>query len=106
MRRFHVGLGVGLIMVYAFVLFHRSDVLPGLVAKGMPSIVGRAARGYWVIYGLPIAAIVRFLFPQRLTWWLSPRPPPLYEYLITDGVWYLLGYCLLAVGVGVLLLFR
>jgi len=71
-----------------------------------PQIAGKAARGYWVIYGLPVAAIVCFLFPRRLTWWLSPRPPPLYEYLITDGVWYVLGYCLLAVGIGVLLLFR
>jgi len=105
-RRFHAGLGVGIIILYAIVLLHQSELLPGLVEKGIPQISGKASRGYWVIYGLPVAAIVCFLFPRRLTWWLSPRPPPLYEYLITEGVWYLLGYCLLAVGIGVLLLFR
>lgn len=38
-------------------------------------------------------------------WWFSPRIPPDFEYLLTAGFWYLLGYACLLIGGGLLLLF-
>ena len=98
MRGFHSVLGVLLAVVYAALLAHPAW-LPGL------SAAAQFARPYSV-YGLPLAAIACFLMPRRLTLWLSPRVPPLDDYLLTPGFWYLAGYLLLAVSAGLLLLFR
>jgi len=105
-RRFHRTLGVVLACLYAYVITHKSHFLPNLVAA--PRLAGArySGIGYALIYGLPPAAIVCFLWPERLMWWFSPRTPPLYDYLFAEASWYLLGYLLLALGIGVLLLFR
>jgi hypothetical protein len=105
-RRFHRLLGLLLASLYVYVVIHKSTFLPNLALA--PPVAGsrKAGTGYLVAFGLPLAAIVCFLWPERLMWWFSPRTPPDYEYLFTEGAWYLLGYVLLAVGVGVLMLFR
>jgi len=81
----------------------------GWLVVGIPrslGYAGKAGTGILVAYGLPLAAIVCFIWPERLMWWFSPRTPPDYEYLFTEGAWYILGYVLLILGIGILLLFR
>jgi hypothetical protein len=105
-RRFHRGLGIGLGLLYVFWIAHQGQGLP---AVGIPESVGytgKAGAGILVAYDLPLAAIVCFIWPERLMWWFSKRIPPDYEYLFTEGAWYVLGYVLLIIGVCVLLLFR
>jgi hypothetical protein len=109
-RRFHMGLGLLVAALYVYVLLHQATLLPGL---GAPSPLehfsfafSKSATGDLVAYALPLAAIACFIWPQRLMWWFSPRTPPSYDYLMTEGVWYLLGYVLLVIGVGVLMLFQ
>jgi len=109
-RRFHLGLGIALAILYIHLVVHQASLLPELAAP--PPLdhfswaFAKSTTGYLVAYALPVAAIACFIWPERLMWWFSPRPPPSYDYLITEGVWYFLGYVLLVVGVGVLLLFR
>jgi hypothetical protein len=107
-RRIHQALGLGLLALYVVVLFCRSTLLPGLAASAayVPHAFSHAGTGLMVAYGLPLAAIVCFLWPERLMWRFSPRTPPDYAFLLTEGFWYALGYFLLLVGIGVLLLFR
>ena len=106
-RRFHVTLGLILSAVYPYVVTHVEELLPVLsAAAAVPGIIPRRGRGLMVAFGLPVAAIVCFLFAPQLKWRLSPRTPPLYDYLFSEGAFYIAGYALLAVGVGVLLLFR
>jgi hypothetical protein len=81
------------------------DLATAAASLGGPH-VPKLSRGLLAAYGLPLAAIGCFVFPERLKWWLSPRPPPEFEYLLTESFWYFLGYVLLALSVGVLLLFR
>ena len=106
MRRFHQLLGLALACLFAYVIWHKSRYLPNLAVAPAFAGSGKAGRGYFVALGLPLAAIVCFIWPERLMWWLSPRTPPDYEYLLTEGAWYILGYALLIVGIGVLLVFR
>jgi len=85
--------------------------LPGLqfVASPLPfpgPRSGNPVNGWIVALGMPLAAITCFIWPERLMWWFSPRIPPSYDYLLTEGFWYYVGYASLIVGVGVLLLFR
>ncbi len=85
--------------------------LPGLefIPSPLPVPVptsGDPALGWLVAFGLPIVAIMCFVAPDRLMRWFSPRIPPDYDYLLTPGFWYLVGYVALIVGIGVLLLFR
>lgn len=106
MRGFHSVLGVLLAVGYAALLAHPAW-LPGLaVAAQFAAPYSRAGNGLALAYGLPLAAISCFLMPRRLMLWLSPRVPPLNDYLLTAGFWYLAGYLLLAAAVGLLLLFR
>jgi hypothetical protein len=105
-RGFHSVFGVLLAVVYAALLAHPAW-LPGLTtAAQSASPYSHVGTGLTVVYGLPLAAIACFLMPRRLMLWLSPRVPPLYDYLLTAGFWYLAGYLLLAVSAGLLLLFR
>lgn len=105
-RRFHRALGLVLACLYTYVIAHKSHFLPALAVA--PRLAGArySGAGYALIYGLPLAAIACFVWPERMMWWFSPRTPPLYDYLFTEASWYLLGYVLLALGIGVLLLFR
>jgi hypothetical protein len=110
-RVFHTTLGIALLLIYLYVMTHLERFLPGLAAAADVHVSSgisrsRASRGFAVIFGLPLAAIVCFLFPQRLKWWLSPRPPPEFDYLLTEPFWYAVGYILAALGLGLLLLFR
>lgn len=106
MRGFHSVLGVLLAVLYAALLAHPAW-LPGLTAAAQwARPFSRVGTGLAVAHGLPLAAIACFLMPRRLMLWLSPRVPPLNDYLLTEGFWYLAGYLLLAVAVGLLLLFR
>lgn len=104
----HQALGLGLLALYVVALFYRSTLLPGLAVSPayVPHAFRHAGTGIMVAYGLPLAAIICFLWPERLMWRFSPRTPPDYAYLLTEGFWYALGYFLLLVGSGVLLLFR
>lgn len=105
-RHFHRGLGLVVAILYVIVLLNRSRLLPHLVvARGSIGYRG-AGTGYLLAFGLPIAAIFCFLRPERLMWWFSPRTPPDFEYLLQENAWYLLGYVLLVVAIGILLLFR
>ena len=111
MRHFHRGLGLALLALYVVVLTHRSHFLAGLEFVRSPIPLGgpRSANplsGWLVALGLPLVAIVCFVWPRRLMWWFSPRTPPSYDYLLTENFWYCVGYAALIVGVGVLLLFR
>lgn len=109
-KRFHTALGIFVSLSYLYFVTHVRLFLSQLAGvsgslagdNGVP----KAGFGLLVIYGLPIAAIVCFIWPERLKWWLSPRPPPEYDYLLTEGVWYLVGYVLLIVSVSIFLLFR
>ncbi len=112
-RSFHTVLGVTLLVVYVYGVTHLQSFLPGLAAAAQegsgvlrPSRPSRLSRGLLVIYGLPLAGIACFIFRRRLMWWLSPRPPPEFEYLLKEPFWYLVGYVLVGLSVGVLLLFR
>ena len=109
-RSFHTSLGVALLLTYLYVVTHQQALLPDLAAaaQGASPLLRplRFSCGLLVIYGLPLAAILCFIFPRRLMWWLSPRPPPEFEYLLKEPFWYLVGYVLVALSVGLLLLFR
>lgn len=109
-RIFHTGVGIVLLMIYIYVVSHEETLLPGLaaVSQGISGIqhIPRLPRGLLVIYGLPLAAIACFLFPRRLMWWLSPRPPPEFDYVLKESFWYLVGYLLAALSGAVLMLFR
>ncbi len=105
-RHFHRGLGLILANLYVVVLVNKSRWLPHLVAVGRPMGGRGAGTGLLLAFGLPIAAIICFLWPERLMWWFSPRTPPDFEYLFQESAWYLLGYVLLVVAIGILLLFR
>jgi hypothetical protein len=105
-RRFHIFLGLSLIAGYIYVVLHRKELLPGLSSATAGGVVLHgAARGFLVIYGLPLAAIFCFLWPERLMWRLSPRIPPFYDYLLTENFWYFVGYFLAVIGIGVLMPF-
>ena len=109
MRAFHSVLGLVLAVLYVLLLGRPSHLLPNLPSAptmGWVRPYSPAGTGLVVIYGLPLAAIACFLMPRRLMYWLSPRPGPLYEYLLTESFWYLAGYVLLGLSVGLLLLFR
>jgi hypothetical protein len=106
MRRFHQILGLVLAALYAYWDTHQGKGSPAVGLAGHLGYGGKAGTGILVAYGLPLAAIFCFIWPERLMWWFSPRTPPDYDYLFTEGAWYLLGYVLLALGVGVLMLFR
>ena len=109
-RSFHTLLGAALLLTYLYVVTHQQALLPDLAAAAQgASPILRPSRflcGLLLIYGLPLAAILCFIFPQRLMWWLSPRPPPEFEYLLREPFWYLVGYVLVALSAGLLLLFR
>jgi hypothetical protein len=105
-RRFHRGLGIGLGLLYVFWITHQGQGLPSVGIPASVGYSGKAAAGILMAYGLPLAAIVCFIWPERLMWWFSPRTPPDYDYLFTEGAWYILGYVLLIIGIGVLLFFR
>jgi hypothetical protein len=108
-RPFHTLLGLFLLVVYVYGVTHLEKVLPGLAVAVDSLGVSHApklSRGLLVLYGLPLAAIACFIFPEQLKWWLSPRPPPEFDYLLNEPFWYLLGYVLVALSVGLLLLFR
>ena len=105
-RHFHRVLGLIVAVLYVTVLLNRSRFLPQLVIAGRSVGTRGAGTGYLLAFGLPIAAIVCFLWPERLMWWFSPRTPPDYEYLFQENAWYLLGYLLLMVAIGILSLFR
>lgn len=110
-RGFHLSLGVVLSVLYVFLVFHSHRALPGLEFLPSPLPVttlrnGSPEIGWLVAFGLPIVAIICFIFPDRLMWRLSPRTPPDYDYLLTPGFWYVIGYFTLIVGAGILLLFR
>jgi len=106
-RRIHLTLGLILSAVYLYIGTHVGTLLPGLdAAATMPGFIPRRGVGLVVAYGLPMSAIVCFLFAPQLKWRLSPRTPPLFDYLLSEGAFYIAGYGLLAVGIGVLLLFR
>ena len=109
-RLFHAALGIVLLLTYLYVVSHQGALLPGLAAAtetGPGSIhLPRASRGLLVVYGLPLAAIACFLSPRHLMWWLSPRTPPDYDYLLREPFWYMLGYILMAISVGLFALFR
>jgi len=105
-KRFHILVGLSLAAGYFYVLLHREKLLPALSSPAVGGVaVHGAARGLLVIFGLPLAAIVCFLWPERLMWWLSPRVPPSYDYLLTENFWYVVGYCLAVIGICVLMLF-
>jgi len=106
MRIFHRTLGILLAGVYVYWITHQGRGMPAIGVRVPAVYIGKAGTGILVAYGLPLAAIVCFVWPERLMWWFSPRTPPLYDYLFTEGAWYLLGYALLLIGIGVLLLFR
>jgi hypothetical protein len=105
---FHRVLGLLLLALYIYMIAHLSSLLPGLelAPSQVPIRASKIGTGWLVIFGLPLLAIGCFLFPTQLMWWLSPRTPPDYDYLLTEGFWYLLGYALLALSFGVLSLFR
>jgi hypothetical protein len=109
-RKVHVLLGMSVLAVYLYVCFHISRVLPNLAIVENSDVghmpIARASRGLLVVYGLPICAIACFLFPTHLKWWLSPRTRPLEDYLLTEGVWYVIGYGLLLLSIAVMMLFR
>ena len=109
-RRFHTALGILLLLIYVYIVFHQERVLPGLAAadRGLPGalLAPRLSRGLLVVYGLPLAAIVCFILPTRLMWWLSPRPPPEYDYLLREPFWYFIGYVLVGISAAVFALFR
>jgi len=67
---------------------------------------GNPAFGWVVAFGLPLLAIVCFIWPERLMRRFSPRIQPSNDYLLTESFWYCMGYAALIVGIGVLLLFR
>jgi len=104
---FHRAFGLLLLLVYIFLLAHRSSLLPGLEFTSVhTAIYGKQGTGWLIVLGLPLTAIACFLIPTQLMWWLSPRTPPDYDYLLTEGFWYAVGYALLALSVGLLSLFR
>ncbi len=105
-RKFHLGLGVLLAVVYVIWVVHPGRGWPSVGIPRSVGYTGKAGTGILVAYGLPLAAIACFIWPERLMWWFSPRIPPDYDYLFTEGAWYVLGYFLLTIGIGVLLLFR
>lgn len=105
-RRFHRGLGIGLGLLYVFWITHQGQGLPSVGIPASVGYSGKAGTGILIAYGLPLAAIVCFIWPERLMWWFSPRTPPDYDYLFTEGAWYILGYVLLIIGIGVLLFLR
>lgn len=108
-RKFHLVLGIALSLLYLFLLLHLRRMLPGLelIPPPLPVAVSdNPGFGWLVAFGLPIVAIMCFVAPDRLMRWFSPRIPPDYDYLLTPGFWYLVGYFVLIVGIGVLLLFR
>jgi hypothetical protein len=105
-RHFHRGLGVVLAALYVYWVTHQGAGLPKVGMTSGVGYQGKSGTGVLVAYGLPIAAMICFIWPERLMWWFSPRTPPEYDYLFTEGAWYVLGYFLLAVAIFVLLMFR
>jgi hypothetical protein len=105
-RQFHRGLGLVIAVLYVIVLLNRSRFLPNLVFAGRSVGAHEAGTGYLLAVALPFAAVICFLWRERLMWWFSPRIPPDYAYLLRESAWYLLGYILLIVGIGILQLFR
>lgn len=106
--QFHRVFGALLLALYIYMLVHHGSLLPGLefAPSQVPIVARRIGSGWLVILGLPLLAIGCFLFPTQLMWRLSPRTPPDYDYLLTEGFWYLVGYALLLLSLGVLSLFR
>lgn len=105
-RTIHVTLGAVLLLIYLYFIAHVSRYFPELAAAHSAGAGGRASRGLLIVYGLPLCAIACFFFPTRLKWWLSPRTPPLDDYLLGEGFWYFMGYALALLSVGVAMLFR
>lgn len=109
-RLFHASLGIALLLTYIYVVSHQERFLPGLAAATQGGHDGvhfpRASRGLLLIYGLPLAAAACFIAPERLKWWLSPRTPPDYDYLLGEPFWYLIGYLLVGISAGLFALFR
>jgi hypothetical protein len=105
---FHRFFGALLLALYIYLLVHHASLLPGLdiAPSQVPLRASKIGVGWLVIFGLPLLAICCFLFPTQLMWRLSPRTPPDFDYLLTEGFWYLLGYALLLLSIGVLSLFR
>jgi hypothetical protein len=111
MRRLHRGLGLLVLFAYFYAVTHLANLLPGLQLPQMPLHGlglrgGNPGAGWMVIFGLPLISVTCYVWPDQLMWHLSPRLPPNYDYLFTPGVWYLLGYTCLILGVSVSLLFR
>jgi hypothetical protein len=104
----HRGIGLALLGLYAYLITHLSSLLPGLdfTPIGFPAIGNKSGVGFLIVLGLPLVSVACFLLPTHLMWWFSPRTPPDYEYLLTEGFWYLVGYVLLALSLGLFSLFR
>jgi len=84
-RRFHTALGIVVLIGYVYVLCRHTALLPNLAAGlgGGPSLSTRSGAASPIVYALPLAAIVCFLWPERLKYKFSPRTPPEYDYLLT-----------------------
>jgi hypothetical protein len=106
--KIHRGLGVVVLCLYVYLMTHLSSLLPGLDLAPTPVAMAGNKRGtgLLIILGLPLLAVACFLFPTQLKWRFSPRTPPDFDYMLTEGFWYLIGYVLLALSLGVLAIFR
>jgi hypothetical protein len=92
-------LGWTLFVLYLVGLFQLTTLFPGFSAPapwGHDEVsFAHSGTGEALAFGLPLAAIVCFLWPERLMRRFSPRLPPHYDYLLTEGIWYTYGYAVL-----------
>ena len=89
--RFHTILGLIAAGFYIYILLNLDKYFPGLSQKGnVPS--RRGSGGVLIVLVLPVFSICCFVYPSLLKEKLSPRIGPSQTYLLTDGVWYILGY--------------
>lgn len=89
--KFHTVLGIVAAVFYIYILLNLDKYFPGLSQKGnVPS--RRGTGGILIVLALPIFSICCFVYPSLLKEKFSPRIGPSQRYLLTDGVWYILGY--------------
>lgn len=108
MLKVHRILGVLILAGYALVLWNLAAWVPWLAESldANAAAKGRAAGGYLVIFGMPVAAAMCWLLPRSLMWRWSPRIPPTFDYLLGETFWIVLGYALLVLAVLLGVLFR
>ncbi len=108
MRKLQFFLGLLVLSTYFYTLLNLKEFIPTIIEPLMSAgpYSHRITPFLYTILSLPLISVACFIFPKTMERKFSPRTKLLNEPIFTVGVWYVIGYFLLAYTAFILSLFK